>query len=118
MGFKKELNQGVAVIRVNIDRLDTHVTPELKTIILQTFEQNEVRVAVDLSGVAYVDSSGLGALLFGLRLADENDGDFRLIGANSRVQKLIEIAHLTENLFNHETEEDAVTEMNIRFGDA
>lgn len=98
MDFEKENKQGVVIYHIKQERLDTAVAPELKADFLLTLENGEKNFLMDLTAVKYVDSSGLGALLLGLRQAKQSDGDFKLYGAAQRVKKLIEIAHLNDHL--------------------
>jgi anti-anti-sigma factor len=57
-------------------------------------------VVVDLSGVTFVDSAGINALLKGRRIADGHGRTFRVAGANGLVRDVLEMtgvwAHLTE----------------------
>ncbi len=85
------------------------IAPDLKAqlLILMNEDQNE-KVLVNLSDVEYADSSGLGALLFGLRLSRDQETQFALCGTQKRVKSLMQIAHLTEVLPSYETEEEAI----------
>jgi anti-sigma B factor antagonist len=51
---------------------------------------------VDLSGVEYLDSMGLGVLIGGLKRAREHDRDVRLICNNIRMLRIFEITGLTK----------------------
>lgn len=46
-------------------------------------------VVVDLSGVAFVDSAGINALLKGRRMADEHGRSFRVEGAGRFVHEVL-----------------------------
>ncbi len=108
MKFVKELNNDVTIVRIQAERLDTSVAPELKTELILLVEQGIRNVLVDMSNVYYADSSGLGALLFGLRQFRDHEGQFKLLGANTRVQNLIRIAKLEEILVSCNNEQVAV----------
>ena len=62
----------------------------------------------DLKKVEYVDSSGLGALLFGHRQAQAHSGKMKLIHVNPRVNTLIQIAKLQDILERYEDEAVAI----------
>jgi anti-sigma B factor antagonist len=51
-------------------------------------------VILDLAKVEFIDSSGLSALLVGVRLAKENKGTFVITNINPHIQKLIKISQL------------------------
>ena len=108
MSFETKKKNGVVILTVNQGRLDSDLSAELKTEILILVEQEIKNVLIDLSNVAYVDSSGLGALLFGLRQLRELRGTLKIVGANSRITSLIRIAKLEQVLLNFEDEETAL----------
>ena len=108
MSFKKEIKDDVTIIRINKERLDTTITPELKTELLVTVDQDKKKILVDLTKVNYVDSSGLGALLFGLRQIRDKKGMLKMFGAHSRILNLIRIAKLEDVLINYNSEDEAL----------
>jgi anti-anti-sigma factor len=63
---------------------------------------------VVLSEVNYADSSGLGALLFGLRQLKNLGGQLKLLGAKNRVFNLIKIARLENYLPNFDDKKAAI----------
>ncbi|MBN2013224.1 STAS domain-containing protein [candidate division KSB1 bacterium] len=108
MEFQKESIDDVTIIRIESERLDTNVAPELKAELIILAEQGILKVLIDISKVYYADSSGLGALLFGVRQYRDHDGQFKLLGANTRVQNLIRIAKLDHILTNFDNEQSAL----------
>ncbi len=108
MEFDKEMKNNITIIRIISDRLDTNIAPELKTELLVLVEQGIRNLLLDISNVYYADSSGLGALLFGVRQFRDHDGQFKLLGANKRVRNLIRIAKLDHILVNYEDESTAL----------
>jgi anti-sigma B factor antagonist len=56
------------------------------------------RVEVDLSGVDFLDSSGLALLLKSRRSADENDVEFRVTGAHGVAKRILEMTGLWAHL--------------------
>ena len=108
MSFDKETKDGVTVIRVNHERLDSNLAPDLKAELLMLVDQDTTNILVDLTKVIYVDSSGLGALLFGLRQLRDSKGTLKILRANERVANLIRIAQLEDILINFIDEEEAL----------
>ncbi len=54
-------------------------------------------IAIDLSGVDYIDSSGIGELISALTAVTRKiDGKFKLQNPAKRIQKLLEIAKLNQ----------------------
>lgn len=68
---------GVAVVRMT-GRLDYQTAPEARQELLDAVEQGSARLVADLGAVEFLDSSGLGALIAGLKAARAAGGDLRL----------------------------------------
>jgi anti-sigma B factor antagonist len=74
----------------------------------QALMQDKTRVVLDMSGVKFVDSSGLGALISCLRHVNGRKGDFRLCSMSKSVRALFELMRM-HRVFNiHETCDEAV----------
>ncbi len=52
------------------------------------------RVVVDLAEVTFIDSSGLGALIGGLKKARQAGGDLRIAGAPEQVRMVLSLTNL------------------------
>lgn len=109
MLYEQDQIGDVCVLRVAEPRLDSTIAPEFKTELLRLVEQEGHRkILVDLKTVEYADSSGLGALLFGLRQSRNFDGILKLVNLNPRVLSLIRIAKLDSVLEAFDDEQEAV----------
>lgn len=103
----EEVND-IKVLRVKEERIDSTKAPDLKAQLLVLTKENGCKVIIDLSQTNYIDSSGLGALLLGLRQAREADGEFALVGVQNRVKSLLQIAQLDNVLRSYASEFDAL----------
>ncbi|MFO1413327.1 MAG: STAS domain-containing protein [Burkholderiales bacterium] len=66
------------------------------------------RIVLDMSGIEFVDSSGLGVLIGCLREASGRKGDFKLCAMSRTVRALFELMRM-HNVFNiYESREEAV----------
>ncbi len=65
------------------------------------------RVLIDLSGVPFLDSAGLGALIGGVRRAREAGGDVAVYGARPAVARLLHTTGFDRVASVSESEEDA-----------
>lgn len=74
--------------------LDLYTSPVLKDRLVELVEDGRPDVVIDLSGVGFVDSSGLGVLVGILRRAKERDGSVRLAGVREAVAKTFRITGL------------------------
>ncbi|MFQ5676294.1 MAG: STAS domain-containing protein [bacterium] len=109
MKFRKENIDGVTVVRVEESRLDSNISSEVKTELLSLVEnEGAQKILIDLKEVDYVDSSGLGALLFGHRQAKLNSGHLKLVNLNPKIATLISIAKLENILEGFSSEKEAL----------
>ncbi len=99
MHFETEQNDRFALIRSNVEKLDSTKAPDLKSELVYLNKQGYRNMIVDLSATKYCDSSGLSAILVGNRLCKEMNGSFVLAGVQDGVQKLISISQL-DNVLN------------------
>ena len=99
--------QDVLVIELREDNLDASNVREFRDAV-QSLIQDRSKVVLDMAGVNFVDSSGLGALISCLRQLNGRRGDFRLCEMSRTVRALFELMRM-HRVFNiHETRADAV----------
>jgi anti-sigma B factor antagonist len=89
-------------------RLNMMAAPRLRSSIERLVQDGSTRVVLDLSGVSFMDSSGLGAVIAGLKRARQAGGDLRLAAAGEQVQTVMRLTNLDRVLRPHETVPDAV----------
>ena len=65
-------------------------------------------LVVDLDAVTFVDSSGLGALIGGLKAARQAGGDLRIARPGEQARAILELTTLNRVLRPHRTVEAAV----------
>ena len=93
LNIELELLSDETVISVAGD-VDLYTSPELRNAILNAIPKAAGRVAVNLSGVNYIDSSGVATLVEGLRSARKNDKAFVLVAPSPAVSQVLELAKL------------------------
>jgi len=99
--------EGVAVVGLS-GEVDVYTSPRVKQEIVDLLNQGATRLVIDVSKVEYLDSTGLGVLIGGLKRAREHDGDLRLICDNPRILRIFEITGLTKIFDIHRTEAEAL----------
>ena len=97
---------GAVVVRP-AGRLNVSAARGLRDQLQTLVESGNTRLVVDLSGVDNIDSSGLGALIFGLKAARKRGGDLRVAAANGQVQAVLDLAKLDQFLKSCPTVDDA-----------
>lgn len=83
--------------------VDLYTSPDLRTAIMDAVSSAEERVAVDLGGVEYMDSSGVATLVEGFKSAHEHSKSFKLVAPSNAVMKVLELAKL-DGIFEIEPE--------------
>ncbi|MCO4294405.1 STAS domain-containing protein [Solitalea sp. MAHUQ-68] len=101
MKFSVDKHEKYVVFKLNEDKLNSIITPMLKSELILLNAEGIRNIILDLSEVKYSDSSGLSAILLAHRLCKGGDqeGTFVLSGVSSSVEKLIKISQL-ENVIN------------------
>ena len=102
-----EPRDGVAVLRLD-GRLNMVSAPRLKDAVTRTVQHGRTKVVVDLSAVGFMDSSGLGALIAGLKRARQDGGDLRLAGVTSQVSTVLALTNLDRVLRAHPSVQEAL----------
>ena len=74
--------------------IDLSRAPSFRTSIAEVFSGKPTRVAIDLSNVPYMDSSGVATLVEGMQLANRAGATLVLVGLQDRVKSIFEIARL------------------------
>jgi anti-sigma B factor antagonist len=99
----------VAVIRGE-GRLNMVSAPDLRTAVAEAVAAGRPRVVVDLSGVEFMDSSGLGALVGCLKTTRQAGGDLRIAAPSEQVTMVLKLSNLDRILTSYATPTDAYRE--------
>ena len=74
--------------------VDLSRSPELRSALLDLLKTKPQRLVVDLSGVPYMDSSGVATLVEALQAQRRHGGKMVLCGLQPKVRSIFEIARL------------------------
>jgi anti-sigma B factor antagonist len=107
MELTTDRTEGAAVLRVQ-GRLAMAAAGELKAAVDREVAEGRTLVVVDLAETAFLDSSGLGALVGGLRTARAAGGDLRIARVGQQVRTVLELTTMDRVLRPYATVEDAV----------
>ena len=100
-------SDGVAVVRL-VGRLDLASAEAVKQQLVQAVGAGHRQLVVDLDGVDFLDSSGLGALIGGLKVARVARGNLRIARPNDQVRLVLELTTLDRVLYPYTTVEEAL----------
>jgi anti-sigma B factor antagonist len=89
--------------------LDLNTAATLRDALIEAIDENPGRhVVVDLEGVDFVDSAGLGVLLGGRDRARSADGELVLVATGRNVVRVLELTGLTRVFEIHPSRAAAV----------
>ena len=108
MNFKTEQRDSATIFRPNEKRLDSVIASDLKAEFLILAQPDVKTLVLDLSGVEYMDSAGLSALLLAQRQQNHHHGDMRIAGASEEVRSLLALTALDRVFPMYETVEEAL----------
>ena len=88
---------GVVVITPH-GRLNMAAAPAIREQLHAFVRAGHARLVVDLAAVDTIDSSGLGALISGLKAARQSGGDLRITSPGTQVTAVLELTNLNRVL--------------------
>jgi anti-sigma B factor antagonist len=86
--------------------VDLASSPELDAAVIAAIESGSSSLVIDLTDVSFMDSSGLGVIVRGLKRCREADKDLDLVITNERVLKVFGITGLDQVIPIHDSIED------------
>lgn len=87
------VDQGVVTVTLTGPRLDAANAAEFKEAIAKTIEAGESRIVLDMTSIAFIDSSGLGALVGVLKRLGSR-GDLALAALQPPVHKALKLTRM------------------------
>ncbi|OQW96302.1 MAG: hypothetical protein BWK77_05390 [Verrucomicrobia bacterium A1] len=78
------------ILRLN-GSLDAYSFPRLESVLTELREKKRHRVVLDCTGLDYISSAALGALIGFARRARENEGDMKLACLSPRIYNIVEL---------------------------
>ena len=91
-------------------RLDAVASPDVLACLKDAVAEGRSRIVVDLSEVSFIDSTGLGTLVSGLKTARKAGGDLRLVAPTPQARRLLRLTTLDRVFVIADTLESAWVE--------
>lgn len=88
--------------------VDIYTAPKLREKLVELIDAGNDRVVVDLEGVGFMDSTGLGSLVAGLKRMRERDGELSIVCTREPVLKVLGITGLDRVFSVHDSVGDAL----------
>ena len=98
---------GIEVIDVQ-GEIDMYTAPRLRELLINLVSEGNYQLVVNLDKVGFLDSTGLGVLVGGLKRVRAHDGSLDLVCTQQRILKLLTITGLTEVFGIYETVDQAI----------
>jgi anti-sigma B factor antagonist len=98
---------GIEVIDVQ-GEIDMYTAPRLRELLIDLVSKGHYQLVVNLEKVGFLDSTGLGVLVGGLRRVRAHDGSLDLVCTQQRILKILKITGLTEVFGIYETVDQAI----------
>jgi len=98
---------GIEVIDVQ-GEIDIYTAPRLRELLINLVSQGDYQLVVNLDKVGFLDSTGLGVLVGGLRRVRAHNGSLDLVCTQQPILKIFRITGLTEVFGIYETVDQAI----------
>ena len=106
MRMTENVEQGGDIIHLEGD-IDTRYSPVLRSLLQGKAEHRWPALFLDLSGVEFINSTGVAALIEYWRAASQFGGVFALCGLSRSVRAVFDLTRLTDKLPIYESVEEA-----------
>ena len=97
MEFSYEVKDSYAEVKAD-GRLNMVSAPKLREFVTDVIAGGSSRIVVNLENTAFMDSSGLGALIGCLKAARQAGGDLRLANPTAQITAVLEMTNLNKVL--------------------
>jgi anti-sigma B factor antagonist len=88
--------------------IDVYTAPRLREQLVDLVADGKSHLVVDMERVDFLDSTGLGVLVGGLKRVRAHDGSLRLVCTQERILKIFRITGLTKVFPIHSSVDEAV----------
>jgi len=93
MEIREEKVNDVEVLKLE-GRLDASSAKDIKEKIELLTKGNRMKVVIDMGGIDFIDSSGLGSLVSSLRSVNKLGGDIKISALQDQVRAIFELTRL------------------------
>jgi anti-sigma B factor antagonist len=98
MLITEKINNVLVVKFNNIDRFTALITEQVKEQLKSFFNKHDTKLALNLEGIRFIDSSGFGVFLSIMKTANSNHGQFKICNVGKEVLELFKLLQL-HNVF-------------------
>src|SRR5262245_49019467 len=110
MSLAIEIVPGEITVIRPIGRLDLRSAAEFKQELARIIGDHQHRLVIDMEAITFLDSSGLGALISGLKAARLAGGDLRIARPGEQARVILMLTTLDKVLKPYPTMEEALAD--------
>ena len=98
---------GIEVVDVE-GEIDIYTAPRLRELLIDLAGKGRYQLVVNLEKVGFLDSTGLGVLVGGVKRVRAHDGSLDLVCTQERILKIFKITGLTKVFGIYQTVDQAI----------
>jgi len=98
---------GIEVVDIE-GEIDIYTAPRLRELLIDLAGKGSCQLVVDLEKVGFLDSTGLGVLVGGLKRVRPHDGSLDLVCTQERILRIFKITGLTKVFGIYQTMDQAI----------
>ena len=98
---------GIEIVDVE-GEIDVYTAPRLRELLIELVNSRFYQLVVNMEKVEFLDSTGLGVLVGGLKRVRAHDGSLDLVCTQERILKIFRITGLTKVFGIHDTVDEAI----------
>ena len=102
IGITEQFRDNWVLLQIN-GEIDMATGPELRQRIVQYVQEGHVHIIIDLAEVDFIDSTGLGVLIGGLKRTRSHGGDLQCIGLSESLKEMLKLTGLDVVLTEKDT---------------
>jgi anti-sigma B factor antagonist len=107
LSLSTRAENGRTVVEV-AGEIDVYTAPKLREQLAELVDSGRHDIVVDMQGVEFLDSTGLGVLVGGLKRVKQHEGSMNLVCTQERILKIFRITGLTKVFPIHDSVAAAV----------
>ena len=107
MQLNTRFNENIIIIDIT-GEVDLYNSPNIKDMIIDKMNSGYKKIVLNLNDVSYIDSSGIGTLIYCRTTLNQANGQLKIINIKDSVKRIFELTRLV-NYFNvFDSEEAAI----------
>ncbi len=107
MQINARLIDNVVIIDI-LGEIDLYNSPKIKDVLSENVKNNHKNVIINLGDVTYIDSSGIGTLIFCRTFLNQNSGSLKIIKVKDSVKRIFELTKLNSFFTIFDSESEAI----------